>query len=328
MVRLIAIRNSMIPDYRYRLTFSPRVLRFLKSIPGRLVLRYRDSQHSRKFARLGLQRHTVYYEGQRFVYYSSDRKIDRPVLVLLHGFLDRGFAFRHVIASLISNNCLIVIDLPGHGGSRLPDLREVWNGVAIYRSLYRFLRTLCREKVHLLTHSMGGLLALKMHLYAQRLNENPFLSLCAIAPKAVLSSRAELENLRRSFFPQSIEEARSLLVQLHHGMMDQARDIPDFVLYGLLYRWSRPGFRYLAENTMERPEEVFLTRSELRKCSLPVTLIWGAEDQIVPPAQGRKLAAALNAELHIVPGTGHSLLSECPDIVVKITQNHLSKYST
>lgn len=173
---------------------------------------------------------------------------------------------------------------------------------------------------------MGGLLALQMQLYARRLNEMPFLSLCAIAPGALLLPEAELDDLRRRFFPQSTAEVRSLLAELHHGLAERADEIPEFVLKGLLYRWSTPGFRYLAENTMERPDEVFLTEKQLRQCHLPVTLIWGAEDRIVPLARGRQMAKALQAQLHIVPGVGHNMLSESPDAVVREAIAHLQQF--
>lgn len=325
-VRSPAARSNTQLSADVRLNLYGRVVLFCTSLAGRLLLRYRDYLHARKFYHLGLRRHAVTYEGQRFVYYSADRVDDRPTLVLLHGFLDRGFAFRHVIAPLIRDYRVIVVDLPGHGDCSLPALREAWTGPALYRSLYRFLRNLCNEPVHLLTHSMGGLLALQMHLYARRLNEKPFLSLCAIAPGALLLPEAELDDLRRRFFPQSTAEVRSLLAELHHGLAERADEIPEFVLQGLLYRWSTPGFRYLAENTMERPDEIFLTEKQLRQCHLPVTLIWGAEDRIVPLARGRQMAKALQAQLHIVPGVGHNLLSESPGEIVRETISHLKQF--
>ncbi len=325
-VRSPAPRVSDSPATGIRLNTHHSTVFWWSSLAGRFLLRYRDFRHARKFSYLGLRRHAVTYEGQRFVYYSADRVDDRPTLVLLHGFLDRGFAFRHVIAPLIRDYRVIVVDLPGHGDCSLPALREAWTGPALYRSLYRFLRNLCNEPVHLLTHSMGGLLALQMHLYARRLNEMPFLSLCAIAPGALLLPEAELDDLRRRFFPQSTAEVRSLLAELHHGLAERADEIPEFVLQGLLYRWSTPGFRYLAENTMERPDEVFLTEKQLRQCHLPVTLIWGAEDRIVPLARGRQMAKALQAQLHIVPGVGHNMLSESPDAVVREAITHLRQF--
>jgi len=79
---------------------------------------------------------------------------------------------------------------------------------------------------------------------------------------------------------------------------------------------------------MERPDEVFLTEKQLRQCKLPVTLIWGAEDRIVPLARGRQTAKALRAQLHVVSGVGHNMLSESPDEVVRETITHLKQFST
>lgn len=296
-----------------------------RALAGGLILRYRDFRHAGRFARLGLRRFTVRHDGQRFVYYAERKDRGGPPLVLLHGFLDRGFAFRHVVASLMQDFRLIVVDLPGHGGSAMPPIRELWRGPAIYRSLYRFLRSLCNGPFHLLTHSMGGLLALQMHLYAGR-HESGLSSLVAVAPGALLPSREELERLRRRFFPHSTEEVQQLLLELHHGLNQRVEDLPESLLRGLLHRWSSPGFVYLAENTMERPDEVFLTESQLQQCDLPVTLIWGSEDRIIPVSQGRTIAEALGADLHVVEGVGHNMLSERPEEVIRLTRQHFETH--
>mgnify|MGYP003939033521 CR=1 FL=1 len=287
---------------------------------GRAALWLRDQKYQSKFRSLGLYRHSVLYEGQRFCYYRGANR-RKPPLILLHGFLDRGFAFRHVVADLVGDFDLIVIDLPGHGSSALPPVRELWTAPSIYRSLYRFIVSLTDDQPLMLTHSMGGLMALQMQRYAESIGGRPvFRELCAVAPGALLLASNELNELRRRFFPQSKEEVRHLLSLLYFNKPDEVAKLGDFIIAALLHRWSKIGFQYLAMNTLERPDEVFLTEMQMRSIHAKLVLIWGGDDQIIPLKQGKKMAKALRSKLHIVDHAGHNILSENSRAVVDIVQ--------
>lgn len=299
-------------------------------IIGRLALAYRDFRHWWRFRKACFFNYVVNFEGQRFSYYcekpnryTSDK---RPTVILLHGFLDRGFAFRHFLEPLKDRYKLIVIDLPGHGGSKLPPIRQLFTSQVMVRSLYRFIRSLCKEPVHLFTHSLGGLIGIQMQLYAQSIgNTTPFLSLCAIAPGALLLPVEKINELRSRFFPQTTNEVRQLLIELQHGT--EPEKMPNFLLDGLLYRWSRIGFRYLSQNAIERPTEVWLTPKQLKECTLPITLVWGSKDNIVPIDQAKKLNTALKgSKLVIIENAGHALLSENQTIrseLIRIFDSHI-----
>ncbi|MBW7857353.1 MAG: alpha/beta hydrolase [Leptonema sp. (in: Bacteria)] len=294
---------------------------------GRLVLAYRDFRHLCRFRKAGFYHRVVFFEGQRFSYYcerSSSGVDNRPTIVMLHGFLDRGFAFRNFLEPLKDRYKLIVIDLPGHGGSKLPPIRQLYTSQALVRSLYRFINSLCSRPVHLFTHSLGGLIGLQMQLYSQSIGTKQFLSLCAIAPGALLLPASEINKLRMRFFPQTTQEVKQLLLELQTSSTEQ---LPNFLLEGLLSRWSTVGFRYLSENAIERPTEVWLTPKQLKECKLPVSLIWGDSDQIVPLDQAKKLKQSLqSSKLFIIQGGGHALLSESSDVrseIVRILDQHI-----
>ena len=57
-------------------------------------------------------------------------------------------------------------------------------------------------------------------------------------------------------------------------------------------------------------------RNRLYRISMPVSVIWGAEDRVAPPAYGEAFAAAIpQARLTIVPEAGHMAHWERPDLV-------------
>ena len=63
----------------------------------------------------------------------------------------------------------------------------------------------------------------------------------------------------------------------------------------------------------------------LRGLTRPAVLIWGAEDRILPPAQGFWLKNHLpQAEFHLLPEVGHAPQEEAPGPVNKIIIDFLA----
>jgi pimeloyl-ACP methyl ester carboxylesterase len=56
--------------------------------------------------------------------------------------------------------------------------------------------------------------------------------------------------------------------------------------------------------------------AELGASGLPMRVLWGLEDRVVPPRMGERLAEALGAPLELLPGTGHCVPEERPDALL------------
>ena len=58
----------------------------------------------------------------------------------------------------------------------------------------------------------------------------------------------------------------------------------------------------------------------LAALDIPVTVIWGEEDCVVPVSQARALARTHPGafDVHIYKGVGHSIADEIPDEVVRL----------
>jgi pimeloyl-ACP methyl ester carboxylesterase len=92
-----------------------------------------------------------------------------PVIVCLHGWLDNLASFYPLADKLSRHFRLILVDLPGHGQSApLLDGGHyyIWHNVEV---LHQLLQALQLTKVHLLGHSMGGVVA---SLFAGAFSEN------------------------------------------------------------------------------------------------------------------------------------------------------------
>jgi pimeloyl-ACP methyl ester carboxylesterase len=62
-----------------------------------------------------------------------------------------------------------------------------------------------------------------------------------------------------------------------------------------------------------------------KSINIPVLLIWGDKDEIVPLEVGRKLAGNIpNSKLVIVPNCGHVPQEECPRQTIEAIESFLS----
>jgi pimeloyl-ACP methyl ester carboxylesterase len=62
-----------------------------------------------------------------------------------------------------------------------------------------------------------------------------------------------------------------------------------------------------------------------KSIDIPVLLIWGENDEIVPLEVGRKLAGNIpNSKLVVVPNCGHIPQEECPNQAIEAMESFLS----
>lgn len=110
---------------------------------------------------MSLRRVTV--SGVEWAY--EERGDGAPALVLLHGYTGCWRDFEGPLPALAEARRVLVPELPGHGGSaRLaPDAYTFDHMTAL---LIAFLDAVGEGPVHLLGHSMGGMLALRVALQA------------------------------------------------------------------------------------------------------------------------------------------------------------------
>lgn len=105
-------------------------------------------------------------------------------------------------------------------------------------------------------------------------------------------------------------------------------------LYGALFgkvpwmlRVSRKGFleTYTSPSvteTLDDLEEADTFRDEeLARLRVPTALIWGERDGLFTVEVARAMAAALpDVHLEVIPGCGHAVHIECPDLLVEAIQ--------
>jgi pimeloyl-ACP methyl ester carboxylesterase len=242
-----------------------------------------------------------------------------PVLVLLHGFAASTFSWRKVMAPLSEQGTAVAFDRPGSGLTQRP-LPGDWEGESPYSpeaqadQTIGLLDVLGVEKAVLVGNSAGGTIALLATLrHPQRVAALVLVDAAIYVggPPGWIRPFLRLPQVRRlgPLLVRSIQRGGRRLGRI--AWHDPARLTPQ--------TWE--GYRTplrahdwdvgLWELT-EASHPLHLER-RLAEIHVPVLVITGDDDRIVPTAQSVRLAAEIpGAELVVIPRCGHVPHEERP----------------
>ena len=226
-----------------------------------------------------------------------------PVVMLLHGAGDNAGTWFKVAPELARTHTVIVPDLAGHGGSGPRsgpiELSAVLDGVTADLDAVA-----PGEKVVLVGNSLGAWIAM---LIAQRHPERVTMAVC------VDGGAIRGNNLSARVLPQNRREARESVAQTRDPA---SPPVPAWVLDDIV-RQARTGPLARFAATAATMGGFVLDDDRLRTMRVPVRLIWGASDRLVPLDYARRMQAALpDATLVTLDRCGHVPQVECPDALL------------
>lgn len=233
--------------------------------------------------------------GLRLRYLELGDGPDLPVL-LIHGFGADLDSWMFTQPALAERRRTLALDLPGHGGSD----KEVGalDAEAFAGVVAAALEALGIERLHLVGHSMGG--AVAALVAARRPDRAASLSLIAAAGLGPEINRAFIDTFTRATRRREAVEALNLLVQ------DQAlvsrRMVEDVLRYKRLDGVPQALAKIAAAWFPEGRQRVEIGPM-LEALPIPVQLIWGRDDRIIPVAHAEALVG--HFPVHILDRTGH-----------------------
>ncbi|MEU1484719.1 alpha/beta fold hydrolase [Streptomyces sp. NPDC005752] len=226
---------------------------------------------------------------------------DGPVVVLLHGVAMNGSLWRHVVSGLRPDFRCVVPTLPlgGHRRPMRPDADLTVLGVA--HLVAEFLDELDLDDVTLVMSDWGGAQALVAEGRDRRIGRLVITSCEAFdnfppgLPGRNLYAAAKAPGgLRLAFALLKLKPVRRL--PMTWGWMSR-RPVP----HDVMDDWFRPLWtsaairRDLRAYVLGVPprDELLAWAQALRTFDRPALVVWAAEDKVMPPAHGRRLADLL-----------------------------------
>jgi pyruvate dehydrogenase E2 component (dihydrolipoamide acetyltransferase) len=221
--------------------------------------------------------------------------------VLIHGFGGdlNSWMFNH--ESLASSRSVYALDLPGHGSSS----KQVGDGTleGFAKILGGFLDSVGVSKAHLVGHSMGGAVAAMFALsHPQRC-----LSLALIA-SAGLGLEIDGEYIQGFVSATRRNDLRPQLEKLFADSRLITRQMVDDTLKYKRLDGVELALRTIASQFCLANRQSVSLRERLVELKMPVMVLWGSEDRIIPASQAANLPKHVRTE--VLPGYGHMVHME------------------
>jgi pyruvate dehydrogenase E2 component (dihydrolipoamide acetyltransferase) len=191
----------------------------------------------------------------------------------------------------------IALDLPGHGGSTKALAGPV-DGSSFAADIDRALAALEVDRIHLVGHSMGGAIAL--HFAGWQPDRVATLTLIASAELGPEINGAFVDGFVKMERRRDAQEVLRLLV--HDPDMISRAMVEDVLRYKRLDGVSGALAAIAAEWFPNGRQRVDMTAT-ISTLSMPVQIIWGRDDRIIPVAHAEALHDKL--PVHILDATGH-----------------------
>jgi pyruvate dehydrogenase E2 component (dihydrolipoamide acetyltransferase) len=229
---------------------------------------------------------------------------DAPVRVLLHGFGSNSGTFQNLLPFLRGKGSLVLVDLPGHGRSGVPDYDPSPDKMAV--AVAEALSPLHLDSFQLVGHSLGAMVA--THVAAALAPQVSRLSLIACAGVG--------PELNLSFFRAflSATAAEDLLPQLAAAYGTPPQDLSK-IGRGIFAWLEKPGVRAWLGKVVESAPSFSAAIAPAIAKGIPVSALWGARDIITPVGNARSLPPEVS--LDILDDAGHVPHLEAPAEVAR-----------
>jgi pimeloyl-ACP methyl ester carboxylesterase len=248
-------------------------------------------------------------------------------VVLLHGFGGSVYSWRKIVPALAQSHRVVAIDLNGFGYTQRPSHPESYTRAGQGRLVLAVMNSLGIERAHVVGHSYGGGLV----LYLAFCHPERFRTLVLVdssAPTYSDDRRSRAASLRwlsglyvRTIALRPGTVRRSLL----RSYYDDSQVTPELVQA----YFDRLRIQGVAEAYygLTAPSRTPGERVDLTKIDVPTLVVWGAQDEVVSLATGRRATAKIpRSELVVIAECGHLPMEEKPEELLRAVLPFLDRH--
>jgi pimeloyl-ACP methyl ester carboxylesterase len=255
-----------------------------------------------------------------------------PVLLLIHGMAGSSENWRDVVEPLASRHTVIAPDLPGHGlsaggpgdyslGSLASGLRDL-------------LLALGHERATLVGHSLGGGIAMQFaYQFPEMVERLVLVSSGGLGPEVSAVLRAAALPGADLFISATASVGQKVGSALSRGLgavgMRPAPDVAEVArgYASLADPGRRKAFLATLRSVVGTEGQRIAAADRLYLAeAVPVLIVWGARDQIIPVRHGEDAHRALpGSQLEVFEGVGHLPQLELPGRFLALLERFLAE---
>ncbi len=247
--------------------------------------------------------------GSSMQWYELDGEPGAPPAVFVHGLGGAATNFFSVLPPLRKSfSRLYVPDLPGHGFTLLAPGEAPRDTLGHFAALNGFLDAVVREPAVLVGNSLGGALSIGIGLVRPQT-----LGLGLLSPAGAPLGGDDVTQLKEHFHLATRRDAVRMVGRMMHrrppGTWLVARDLRE--------AFDSPVVHGVVDQTSAGDS---LDRERLRALKMPVTLVWGESDRILPRSSLDYFRDALppGAHIEVFERCGHVPMIERPRRTVRV----------
>ena len=258
-------------------------------------------------------------------------------LILLHGFLANTFTWHNVTLPLAETNRVVVFDRPAFGLSARPldwQDRSPYSPETQADIVIGLMDQLGMESAVLIGNSAGGTVAAFTALrYPERIDALVLVDAAIytgggspewIKPLLRLPQARRLGPLFvRTFFERQAQSEGLLELAWHDPSRIPAGSLAGYAVTFQVQDWDKALWAFtLSSRDLKLGDR-------LDELTLPVLVVTGDDDRIVPTEESIRLAGELpDAQLVVFPACGHTPQEECPQDFLRAVEGFLETVQT
>jgi pimeloyl-ACP methyl ester carboxylesterase len=258
-----------------------------------------------------------------------------PVLLLLHGLGCDHTTWAPVIAVLSRRYTVIAPDLLGHGRSAKPRADYSVGGYA--NAMRDLLTVLGVDKVTVVGHSFGGGVAMQFaYQFPERTERMVLVAPGGLGPEVSPALRAvTLPGFHQAMGVVTLPVLRQLttttLRALAASGLPPARDLDEVAEIVQSFRdpQARKAVRHVLSAVIDwRGQVVTMVDRAYLTRAMPMCVVWGADDAVIPVAHARVAAElAPGATVEVIEDSGHFPHKDHPQQFVRILDDFVRTHA-
>jgi pyruvate dehydrogenase E2 component (dihydrolipoamide acetyltransferase) len=263
------------------------------------VARFQEefAAHAAEAAETGPEPATIEARGRRLRYLEMGAGEGPPIL-FIHGFGGDLYSWQFNQEALAENHLTFALDLPGHGGST----KDLGGGRAdvgaLAAAVIDFMDAKEIAKAHLVGHSLGGAIALDLALdHPERVASATLLCPAALGPEINMTYIDGFMQAKRR------KQLQPVLEMLVANPAMVSREMIEEVLKYKRLDGVDTALSRIAGDAFAGGRQALQLSGRLGELSVPVQVIWGRQDQILPARHAEGLPAGISAT--VLDGAGH-----------------------